>query len=147
MFECLQKVAGFFAIQPYTSSTGHRNAQRVNAGSEIISTSLAEFTPAAIIPTKMAQILTSGYSMFRTDTHGPERLIHFLEMGISCAQVGLAINLLTRGDNCTTPDSDICKAIFLTQLLYKGILLAGWVPSEFAKDPYVPPVPPQVLGV
>lgn len=138
MFECISNALKSMNMRPYRSSTGHRNAQRVNAGTEIISASLAEFTPAAIIPTKIAQILTSSYSFFRADTQGSEKTIHFLQACISGAQVGLAIALLFKSERCSATETDLCKAIFLTQLVYKGILLAGWLPSEFTKAPYLP---------
>lgn len=124
---------------PFASSTGHRNAERTNAVTEVITASLQEFSPAAIIPTKFAQVAVSAYSFFRTDTYVSEKVMHFLQAGISAAQMGLAITLLFQGTQCAAFDStDLCKSIFLCQLLYRGTLLVGWVPSEFSKDPYTP---------
>jgi hypothetical protein len=139
MSNCFKNALSALSMRPYRSSTGHRNAQRINAGSEIISTSLSQFTPAAVIPTKIAQVLTSTYSLFRTDTNVPEKVIHFLEAGISATQVGLAITLLFQSQNCKATEGSICQAIFLTELLYSGILLTGWIPSEFVKDPFIVP--------
>lgn len=83
--------------------------------------------------------MTSIYSLFRADTHVPEKIVHLLQGGISAAQLGLAITLLFETTKCTaTNSSDLCNAIFLCQLLYRGTLLVGWIPSEFAKDPYAP---------
>lgn len=123
---------------PYTSSTGHRNSQRTNAVAQIAGDSLATFTPVAIIPTKVAQIMVSTYSIFRKDTYLTEKVTHLLQTGISSAQLGLAITLLFKAAECTTASTDICKAVFLCKLLYDGTLLAGWIPSEFSKDPYPP---------
>lgn len=138
MFECFTQCLSAIAMRPYTSSTGHRNAQRTNVASEIVGSSLETFTPAGAIPTKLAQTVTSIYSLFRADTHVPEKGVHFLQGCISAAQVGLAITMLFQAAACTTTDTDLCKAILLLQLLYRGTLLIGWIPSEFSKDPYAP---------
>ncbi|EHL32350.1 hypothetical protein [Legionella drancourtii] len=125
------------ARAPFGSSTGHRNAQRSNAATEVISSSLETFTPAAMIPTKLAQVAISTYSFFRSDTHISEKAMHLLQAGISAAQMGLAITMLFESAQCSSYDSnDLCKAVFLCQLLYRGTLLTGWIPSEFSKDTY-----------
>lgn len=122
---------------PYSSSAGHRNAERVNAGAEVIASTLEAFSPSAMIPGKFAQIFISGYSFFRSDTHTSEKIMHAVQGLISMTQVGLSIALLFNGSVCTTDNQpDICKALFLMQLLYRGTLLASWAPSEFSKDPY-----------
>ncbi|WP_133137601.1 hypothetical protein [Legionella rowbothamii] len=124
---------------PFSSSTGHRNAQRSNAATEVISSSLEAFTPAAMIPTKLAQVAISTYSFFRSDTHLSEKTMHLLQAGISAAQMALAITMLFESAQCSSYDSnDLCKAVFLCQLLYRGTLLTGWIPSEFSKDVYTP---------
>ncbi|MFJ1269317.1 hypothetical protein ACD661_12185 [Legionella lytica] len=124
---------------PFSSSTGHRNAQRSNAATEVISSSLEAFTPAAMIPTKLAQVAISTYSFFRSDTHLSEKTMHLLQAGLSAAQMALAITMLFESTQCSSYDSnDLCKAVFLCQLLYRGTLLTGWIPSEFSKDAYTP---------
>lgn len=121
---------------PYTSSAGHRNSERSNAITEVIGEGLESFSPAAIIPSKLAQTLISAYGLFRSDTYVSEKVIHFTQASLSAAQMGLAITLLFQGAVCDDVEGNICKAIFLCNLLYKGTLLVGWVPSEVSKDPY-----------
>ncbi|AOW51798.1 TPA: hypothetical protein ACT9LC_000270 [Legionella pneumophila] len=141
MFESFRKYLSAISMRaPYASTPGHRNAQRANAGSEVLGTTLETFDPAASIPTKLAQTLISIYSLFRFDTHVSEKLIHLLQGSIAATQMGLGIALLFTGTECEEyTDADLCKAIFLLQLLYRGTLLAGWAPSEFSKDPYAEP--------
>ncbi|HAT6979306.1 TPA: hypothetical protein GDD45_12910 [Legionella pneumophila] len=141
MFESFRKCLSAISMRaPYSSSAGHRNAQRTNAASEVLGTTLETFDPAASIPTKLAQTLISIYSLFRFDTHVSEKLIHLLQGSIAATQMGLGIALLFTGTECEEyTDADLCKAIFLLQLLYRGTLLVGWAPSEFSKDPYVEP--------
>lgn len=141
MFESFRKCLSGMAMRtPYSSSTGHRNAERSSAASEVLGTTLEAFNPAASIPTKLAQTLISFYSLFRSDTHIPEKLIHILQASIAASQMGLSIALLFTGTECEEfTDADLCKAIFLLQLLYRGTLLVGWAPSEFSKDSYVDP--------
>lgn len=141
MFESFRKCLSTISMRaPYASTPGHRNAQRANAGSEVLGTTLETFDPAASIPTKLAQTLISIYSLFRFDTHVSEKLIHLLQGSIAATQMGLGIALLFTGTECEEyTDADLCKAIFLLQLLYRGTLLVGWAPSEFSKDPYAEP--------
>ncbi|WP_298624265.1 hypothetical protein [uncultured Legionella sp.] len=137
--DCLKTMTDCLGVKPYASSTGHRNAERINAGTEVIGSSLETFSPAGEIPTKLAQSITSLYSLFRADTVLPEKAIHLVQFGISSAQLGLAITLLFNGSICTATDTEVCKAIFLLQLLYRGTLMVGWIPSEFSKQPYEEP--------
>ncbi|KTD75149.1 hypothetical protein [Legionella waltersii] len=123
---------------PYSSSTGHRNAQRSNAATEVVGSAFEVFSPIAMIPTKFAQTLVSTYSLFRSDTHVSEKVVHGVQSTIAAAQVGLCIALLFTNTECdSNSDANICKALLLTQLLYRGMLIAGWAPSEFSKDPYL----------
>jgi hypothetical protein len=122
---------------PYSSSTGHRNAQRSNAATEIVGSAFEVFSPIAMIPTKFAQTLVSTYSLFRSDSHVSEKVVHGVQCTLSAAQVGLCIALLFTNTECdSNSDANICKGLLLTQLLYRGMLIAGWAPSEFSKDPY-----------
>ncbi len=121
--------------RPYTSSSAHRNAERLNVGVELVDTSINLLAPAAEIPIKLAQTCVSAFSIFRAELYPSERIIHVLQGSIAATQMGLAITLLFNGVSCV-PDSNIalCKAIMLCQLLYRGTLLVGWVPSEFSKE-------------
>ncbi|KGP63590.1 hypothetical protein EP47_06425 [Legionella norrlandica] len=140
MFESLRKCLTGMACTSFSSSTPHRNAQRANVGADIIGTVLETFDPAAAIPTNLAQTLISFYSVFRFDTHASEKLVHLLQGSMAGAQMGLRIALLFNGVQCEAyTDDNLCTAIFLLSLLYKGTLLASWGPSEFSKDPYVQP--------
>lgn len=124
---------------PFASSQGHRNAERGNAFVEVVGGNLgASFTPA-LIATKFAQTGISFYSIFRSDTHVHEKMLHLVQGGISAAQLGLLITLYFNGTNCSTHvNNDICKALTLCFYLYNGALGLGWGPSELSKDPYDP---------
>lgn len=137
-----KSVLSTISMRPYTSTTGHRNAQRGNAVAEVLGDGLEAFSPSLIIPKVLAQTLISGYSIFRQDTYASEKAIHIIQGSLAATQLGLAITLLFNSAQCVVSDSTICQAVFLTQLLYKGTLLVGWVPSEFSKDPYTSPATP-----
>ncbi|CEK10091.1 hypothetical protein [Legionella hackeliae] len=135
--DVLKKLKEMLSMKaPYTSSSGHRNAQRSNAVAEVVGEGLQMFNPVAVVPSKFAQSLISAYGLFRSDTHVTEKVIHFLQASISAAQLGLVITLYFQSGVCDADlEGDICKAIFLCELLYKGTLLVGWVPSEMSQDP------------
>ncbi|KTC96190.1 hypothetical protein [Legionella feeleii] len=127
---------------PYTSTAGHRNAQRTNAVTQIAGQGLESLNSTAVIPTKFAQFLTSGYALFRHDTHVSEKLIHTIQLLLAGAHTGLAIALLFQEGDCDELTSNVCKAVTLCEFLYQGTLIVGWVPSELSKDP--PPAPAPV---
>ncbi|WP_019215756.1 hypothetical protein [Legionella tunisiensis] len=129
---------------PYTSTAGHRNAQRSNAVTQIVGQGLESFSPAAIIPSKFAQSLISFYALFRHDTHVSEKLVHTIQLLLAGAHTGLAIALLFQEGDCNDLTSNICKAVSLCELLYQGTLIVGWAPSELSKDPPPDPAPAPV---
>lgn len=126
---------------PYTSSTGHRNAQRTNAVTQIAGQGLESLSSVATIPTKFAQFLISGYALFRHDTHVSEKVIHTIQLLLAGAHTGLAIALLFQEGDCDELTSNVCKAVSLCELLYQGTLIVGWAPSELSKDPPAEPAP------
>lgn len=128
----------------FASTTGQRNTQRAMAATEIAGTTLSTITPIAALPTKVAQTCLSVYSLFRTDLKFGEKVVQVLQGSIAAAQIGLAITMLFTAQSCSTDDSDLCKGVLLTQLLYNGVMLTGWIPSEFSKEPYTEPTAPAV---
>ncbi len=68
-------------------------------------------------------------------------------MGLAASQLALGITLLFNSATCVASTTSLCQAVFLTQLLYKGTLMVGWLPSEFSKDPYVDAAPAVVAPV
>ncbi|MDI9818980.1 MULTISPECIES: hypothetical protein [unclassified Legionella] len=136
MPDFFDKVKNAVSIKaPYTSSSGHRNAQRSNAVAEVVGEGVESFNPAALIPSKFAQSLISLHGVFRSDTHASEKGIHCLQFSIAAAHTGLLIaSLFLRSGACDDLNKELCMAIFLMNLLYKGTLLVGWIPSEMSKD-------------
>lgn len=68
--------------------------------------------------------------------------LYLISVGIVVIGLGYISDFIHKetGTECEEyTDADLCKAIFLLQLLYRGTLLVGWAPSEFSKDPYVEP--------
>lgn len=139
---CFSRVS----MRPFSSSQGHLNAERGSAVAEVFGDGLQAFSPYLIIPKVMAQTLISGYSFFREETYVGEKVIHFIQGGLAASQLGLAITLLFNSATCTANNTTICQAVFLTQLLYKGTLLVGWVPSEFAPDSAIDTNEPQAVA-
>ncbi|WP_193391620.1 hypothetical protein [Legionella londiniensis] len=120
-----------------TSSSCARNAGRLNLGAQVLGSSLS-IIPGSNIPAKFSQILISGFTSIRPETHVPERLLHILQALIAATEMGLEITLLFQNQQCHDLTYNICKAAYLTKLLYAGILTTGQVFSEISKDPYVP---------
>lgn len=117
----------------FKSSKGSRKSQRASAGSQILGSSVEFLTPAVMIPTKLAQALLSGQTVFRTKTAFSERLLHALLSAISIAQLSLQSILLFQDDECQDIKQAICRGLFFLSLLYAGILLTGWGSSEVSK--------------
>lgn len=131
----------------FASTTGQRNTQRAMAATEITGTTLSSFTPVAVIPTKVAQTCLSAYSLFRTDLKLSEKMLHVLQGSIAAAQIGLAITMLFTAESCSTDDTGLCQGVLLTQLIYNGVMLTGWIPSEFSKEPYTEQTTQQTIDV
>lgn len=128
---------------PYTSSQGHRNAQRANAVTSILGTTLQTFSPSLIIPQAFTSVLISAASIFSAGTYWSEKVIHFIQCGLAAAELGLAIKLLFDSGVCTSNDiSSICKAVELTRLLFGAVLSLSIAVGESSKDPYVDAAPP-----
>ncbi|WED44312.1 hypothetical protein [Legionella cardiaca] len=132
-----EKIKNALSMQaPYNSSSSHRNAQRGNAMAEVVGEGLEMFNPVAVVPSRVAQVLISGYQFFRLDIQGCERAAHLLQAAISATHMGLVITLFFQSGECDAAlAGDLCKAIFLCNLLYKGTLLVGWAPSEMYQEP------------
>ncbi|CAM2870388.1 hypothetical protein [Legionella worsleiensis] len=138
MFEWLTEWLAGMGLNPYTSTTGHRNAERVNAGTQLLSYSFQQ-QPYVMIATKLSQCIASFYSLFRSDTKIPEKIIHLLQMTISGAELGIQTTLLFKSLTCElASENQLCTAALLLEVLYDGTLGVGWVPSEFSKQPYEP---------
>ncbi|RMX22045.1 hypothetical protein EAS68_00505 [Legionella jordanis] len=127
------------------STSCHRKTERSNAVTEIVGQSLGNINPTAVIPTKLAQGLISGYGFFAKDTGGKEKIIHCMQASLSFSYLGVAIALFFQSGECEDLSDNLCKSLFLLDLLYKGTLLVGWIPSEFLKaspeEPQDNPVP------
>lgn len=129
----------FFKVRAPSSSTGHRNTQRLNAGLQISTDFLQPFGPA-VITTKAAQTLVSAHAVLREDTHNAEKLLHGLQALLALSQVGLAITLYAQNNSCSEMNP-LCKAAYICELVYQGILLTGWGASELSKDTPALPAP------
>lgn len=133
---CCESSFGFFKTRVPTSSAGHRNTQRLNAGLQI-SSGVLQNTAPAIITIKVAQTLVSAHAVLRKDTHNEEKLLHAGLALLSLAQVALGIALYVQDDECILMDA-LCKSAYICELVYQGALLTGWVASEASKDSPVP---------
>lgn len=125
-------------IKHARSTTGHRNAQRGNGISELVNVTFSSFNPIAVIPGKLAQTGISFFSMTRRETKSSERFIHVLQGSISLIQMILAMILYLDGNECSDTTHQLCKAVILCDLLYRGTLIVGWAPGECSKESYAP---------
>ena len=116
------------------SSKHHRNAARSNAVAEITASALRTITPVAAIPAKFAQMVNSGYMLFRPRPKLHEKIAHGIQCGLAATQIAILITMLYKDESCKTIDSSLCKSLLLTDLFYQGVLLTGWAPAEFFKD-------------
>ena len=128
----------FFLRAPFTSSTGHRNAERANAIASITGSALQTFSPTLIVPQTLAQTLVSIYSTFRPDTHTHEKVAHLIQASLALIQLIMAITLIYGSNEECEEQTDLCKSLKLMQLMYKGTLIVAWALSESSKDPYQP---------
>ncbi len=126
----------------FASSSAQRNVQRTIAVTEIAGNMLESVSPVVVIPKKVAQTCLSLYTLFRCDVKLSEKAIQGLQGSIAAAQLGLAITLFFNSNTCEDDSEILCKAALLCQMIYSGVLLTGWVPSEVSKEPHEPVAPP-----
>jgi len=122
------------SAKTFASTPAHRNTERTLAVTEIAGGALESLSPVIMIPQKVTQTCLSLYSIFRRDVKISEKAIHGLQGAIAAAQLGLAITLFFNSNTCEDDSEVLCKAAFLCQLVYKGVLLTGWAPSEVSKE-------------
>ncbi|QRN02444.1 hypothetical protein GH742_00320 [Legionella sp. MW5194] len=134
-------MSGFFnnainTLRPaaYSSSSGHRHTQRVQAVTEILGSGLQNLDVKAVIPAKFAQILIALFSMFRTDTHGSEKGVQFLQFALAATQLGLIIALFAEDNTCEDENNALCKSKLLVDLFFEGLLAFSFALAEASKD-------------
>lgn len=128
----------------FASTPAQRNTQRTIAVTEIAGSALESLNPVLVIPQKITQTCLSLYTVFRRDVKHSERGVQLLQGSIAAAQLGLAITLFFNSNTCEDETEILCKAALFCQLVYKGVLLTGWVPSEVSKEPHELEVPANV---
>lgn len=128
------------------SQTAYKNNQRINVGSAFLSTGIIAPTnfyavtsenmiePYLNIPTKIAQISSSMYSVFNKDSSAKEKTINILEAVVAFAQLGLAIGLLFAKQSCEDDINAFCKVNIILQLLYLGLITAGFAYAELGES-------------
>ncbi|KTD45937.1 hypothetical protein Lrub_2734 [Legionella rubrilucens] len=134
-------MSGFFnnainTLRPaaYSSSSGHRHTQRVQAVTEILGSGLQNLDVKAVIPAKFAQILIALFAMFRTDTHGSEKGVQFLQFALAATQLGLIIALFAEDNTCDDENNALCKSKLLVDLFFEGLLAFSFALAEASKD-------------
>lgn len=120
-------LSSFFAAP---NSDTHLNAQRSNGVAEVLNAGLLSLNSAATIGPKFAQLLIGFWVVAHPKCNFPEKCIGLLQLLIAGGQLCTAIGLLFLDEQCDTTDSNLCKTALVLALLYQGILLTGWVPSE-----------------
>ncbi|MDX1836161.1 hypothetical protein DIZ81_02985 [Legionella taurinensis] len=142
-------MSGFFnnainTLRPaaYSSSSGHRHTQRVQAVTEILGSGLQNLDVKAVIPAKFAQILIALFAMFRTDTHGSEKGVQFLQFALAATQLALIIALFAQDNNCDDETNELCKSKLLVDLFFEGLLAFSFALAEASKDETITPPQP-----
>jgi hypothetical protein len=88
-------------------------------------------TPIVQIPQKIIQAITGFYTAFRSDLQTKERVQNGALGALATGQLALAILLFTQDRTCEENNADsICRASFLLEALYTGVLSLGWSQSE-----------------
>ncbi|WP_367608138.1 hypothetical protein [Legionella sp. W05-934-2] len=120
------------------TSSLYLQAQRINAFAELATDTLSDFNPNVLIPGKIAQLALSVRSLFSKETHLHEKLMHAGQASINALQIGLSMYLFLSGnETCDSMENMMCRIIAGSQLIYRGLLLTGWVSSE-AMAPSMP---------
>ena len=127
----------------YSSSSTHRGAQKASAVATVVENGLNAISGGTLnaIPSKVVQIGSSGYTVFCTSTHTSEKIINGLEAGITLAQLALIIALYVMGEECANDEHALCKAYFILEAVYSGLLALALGIGEMSKDPTSPSVP------
>lgn len=126
----------------FSSSKTGRKSQRTSGYSEFIGQTILNNYITAI-PVKVVQTAAELYALCSKDTHISEKIVALLQAGLTITQIGLAITMLFEGEQCNitgsnvfnSDTSNLCKADFLLDMLYAGILATGWGASELSKTP------------
>lgn len=120
----------------FLSTKPNRNIQRANAATEIAGDVLSLATPATLIPVKIAQGFASIGAIFQKDAKPYERAIHGIQALIATAQIAMLIYAIHANEQCENKEISFCKAMLILDVMYKGILLAGFGSAEIVKEPY-----------
>lgn len=120
----------------FYSTKINRDTNRINGIINVFNDTVSSYSYNAIIPGKIIQSLNSTRSVIISDTNYFEKIMHFMQILVAITQLGLGITILLRSESCSNNNKEICKAISLCNLIYKGLLLTGWVPGELYKQPY-----------
>ena len=118
----------------FKSSYVHRSASKVNASTEIAGTALKYINPIAALPSKVAQVMNSGYMLFRPEPKLHEKLAHGAQAFLALTYCGLLTALLFKEERCQSYQDTVCKFLLLNDLLFNGVLLLSWIPSEFYRE-------------
>jgi len=118
----------------HESSKNNRDAQRANAAAEVMTAGLKAINPVVAIPTKFAQMINSGFLLFRERPKVHEKIAHGVQCALAFSQICILTAMLFEEEKCETNSPNLCKSLLLTDLFYQGILILGWAPAEFFKD-------------
>lgn len=112
----------------------HRSAQKANAGAEIATQALRLIDPVAAIPSKFAQCINSGYMLFRPEPKIHEKIAHAAQCVLAATYIAILIFMLFNDEKCQIIKGTVCKLLLLNELLFQGILLLSWIPSELYRE-------------
>lgn len=127
------------------SSSPNRYSQQNSAIAELAADTVADITPGVLIPTKVYQSVLSLKSIFSGNTHYHEKMIHGCQAALCTLQIGISMYLfLYDNESCEDSVNFLCRSLFLTQKLYRGLMLTGLL-SSVAPLPAEPAVHPKSL--
>lgn len=108
-----------------------RHSLRLNSGTQIALEATKNFSQATTVPLRISQAFVSGIAASKSKCI-TETLVHTLHSAIAIIQASLIVVTLFDKE-CSTYNTTVCKAAFVFDLLYQGLLLCAWANSEINK--------------
>jgi hypothetical protein len=120
----------------FFSSKQHRFTQRATAMMELLgnTASASEGSLTANIPTKVSQIILSSRACLQPDAKRAESVTHGLQATLSLIQLLLLLSLFFQDKSCSLNKEPLCKLLFISDLIYKSMLLLSWGAAEIFKE-------------
>lgn len=116
----------------FASTESGRNAVRYNAGSQLIGfASYSTYALMAIV--KVSQVVVSFFILTRGTPRASEKLLYLILAGLAAVQFALIATLFIEQYCFNIHTNGVWSAYAILDWIFVGILISGWIPSEFSK--------------